>query len=430
MKVLIVGGGGREHALLWRLRRDRPDATFYVAPGNAGTEHDAENVPIAATDVRDLAAFGEARDVDLAVVGPEAPLATGLVDLLEARDVPAFGPHAGAAEIEGSKAFAKALMQANGVPTARHATFDTFDEAEAYIRAQKAPVVVKASGLAAGKGSVVCDTTHEAVEAARAMLEQRSLGDAGTTIVVEERMQGEECSIFFLCDGRNAVPMLPSQDHKRIGEGDTGPNTGGMGAYAPISIADGALVERVLDTIVLPTLRALEKDGRLYRGCLYVGLMLTETGPRVVEFNGRFGDPEAQVVLPLLQSPLLEPLLAVARGGSVRDWTLEWAPRAAVCSVLAAEGYPGAYERGKTVRIPEELFDREDVLLFHAGTKRERDGRLVSDGGRVLNVVGIAETVAEGARLSREAAEAVGFEGKVFRRDIGRREIERRAGRA
>lgn len=429
MRVLIVGGGGREHALLWKLRRDRPDATFFAAPGNAGMHDDAEAVPIAATDARALADYAAARAVDLVVVGPEAPLALGLVDLLEERRVPAFGPRAAAAEIESSKAFAKALMKAHGVPTARHETFVEIAKAEAYIRAQGRPLVVKASGLAAGKGSVLCETPEEAVEAARSMLERRSLGDAGTTLVIEEKMEGEECSIFFLCDGRDAVPMLPARDHKRIGEGDTGPNTGGMGAYAPVSIVSPETVSQTLESIVLPTLRALEEEDRTYRGCLYVGLMLTGGGPRVVEFNCRFGDPESQAVFPLLESPLLDPLSAVARGGSVRDLRLGWAPRAAVCTVLASEGYPGAYEKGKTIRIPDEVRARADVLLFHAGTKREPDGRLVTDGGRVLNVVGLGDSVPEAARRAREAAGVVEFEGKTYRRDIAWREIERLGGR-
>lgn len=425
MKVLVVGSGGREHALLWRLKGDRPGATFYAAPGNAGMHEWAEAVAIPAREIATLTDFAEARGADLVLVGPEAPLAAGLVDALQAKKIPAFGPRARAAEIESSKAFAKSLMEKQRIPTGRHETFQDFPSAEAYLRAQGAPVVVKASGLAAGKGSVVCRTVEEAVATARAMIEQREFGDAGATVVIEEFMEGEECSIFFLCDGRNAVPMLPSQDHKRLEEGDTGPNTGGMGAYAPTSIAGPALVSETLERIVLPTLRALEKDDRTYRGCLYVGLMVTEGNPRAVEFNCRFGDPEAQAVLPLLDSSLLEPLEEIARGGGVRDLELEWSAGAAVCTVLASAGYPGAYAKGKTIGLPESLLERDDVLVFHAGTRREPDGRLVTDGGRVLNLVGLGASVGEAGGRSREAADAVEFEGKFFRRDIGWRETRR-----
>jgi phosphoribosylamine--glycine ligase len=428
VRVLIVGGGGREHALLWRLRRDRPEAEFLAAPGNPGMAEYAECVPVPATEVRALADLAEARRADLVVVGPEAPLADGLVNLLADRGIPAFGPTGRAAEIESRKAYAKALMRRHGIPTARHETFRDLAAAEAYIRAQPAPIVVKASGLAAGKGSIVCATTDEAVAAARAMLVERRFGDAGAEIVVEEYLEGEECSIFFLCDGTHAVPWLPSQDHKRLGEGDVGPNTGGMGAYAPVSVVGPDLVAEVTERIALPVLWALARDDRPYRGCLYAGLMLTAEGPKVVEFNCRFGDPEAQAVLPLLRSPLLDPLEVIARGGSARDLEPLWAPGAAVCTVLASAGYPGAYERGKPIEIPEALLDRDDLLVFHAGTRRAPDGRLVTDGGRVLNVVGLGSDVPDAARRSREAAEAIAFEGKTYRRDIAWREIERLTG--
>lgn len=426
MKLLIVGSGGREHALLWKLRCDRPrDTRWYAAPGNAGTAELAENVPIAASDIPALVDFCEARSVDLVVVGPEAPLAAGLVDALCDRRISAFGPRARAAEIESSKAFAKEIMKRNAIPTAVHETFKDLPAAEAYIRAHSAPIVVKASGLAGGKGSIVCETVEDAVRAARSMLEDRQFGDAGATVVVEEFLEGEELSLLFLCDGTDAVPMLASQDHKRLGEGDTGPNTGGMGAYAPVSTADGALVSKTLERIVQPALWALAKEDRVYRGCLYVGLMVKQGEPYVVEFNCRFGDPEVQAILPLLRSPLSEAVELIARGGSVRDLQLEWSPGAAVCTVLASAGYPGTYDKGKPISIPRDLAEREDILVFHAGTRIDAEKRTVTDGGRVLNVVGLGPNVPEASRLAREAADAIGFEGKIFRRDIAWREIER-----
>ncbi|MBI4514111.1 MAG: phosphoribosylamine--glycine ligase [Gemmatimonadetes bacterium] len=425
MNVLIVGSGGREHALLWELRCDRPHDAFYAAPGNAGTAELAENVAIAASDIPALVDFCEARSIDLVVVGPEAPLAAGLVDALWDRRIPAFGPRARAAEIESSKAFAKEIMKRNTIPTAAFETFQDVARAESYIRTRGAPIVVKASGLAGGKGSIVCETVEEALRTARSMLEDRQFGEAGATVVVEEFLEGEELSLLFLCDGADAVPMLGSQDHKRLGEGDTGPNTGGMGAYAPVSIADETLVTKTLERIVQPALWALAREDRVYRGCLYVGLMVKDGEPYVVEFNCRFGDPEAQAILPLLRSPLFETVERIARGGSVRDLELEWSPGAAVCIVLASAGYPGAYEKGKPISIPGDLVEREDILIFHAGTRRDAEKRTVTDGGRVLNVVGVGPNVPEAARISREAAELIEFEGKIFRRDIAWRQIER-----
>lgn len=422
--VLVVGNGGREHTLLWKLRRDAPDARLYVTRGNGGTGLLAEPVDIAPGDVDDLADWADANDIDLTVVGPEAPLADGLADALEQRGRAVFGPSAGAARIEASKAFAKELMQRAGVPTAEHATFEDAGAAEAYIHEHGAPIVVKASGLAAGKGAIVCGTEHEAVDAARGMLAGGEFGAAGSRVVIEEFMEGEELSLFALCDGERAEPMLPSQDHKRIGEGDTGPNTGGMGAYAPLSVASDDLIDRVQREILEPTLAALAEAGHPYRGLLYAGLMLTAAGPRVVEFNCRFGDPETQVVLPLLRSSLLDAMSEIARGGSIDGLELEWADGAALTTVLASEGYPGAYPKGRAIEIPEEVATAHDLLIFHAGTALRGD-QLVTAGGRVMAVTALAPTLAEAARRSREAAEAIRFEGRQFRRDIGWRELER-----
>jgi phosphoribosylamine---glycine ligase len=424
MKILIVGNGGREHALLWKLKKDAPDAEFFITQGNGGTAALARHLPIGGDEIQALAGWAEKEAVDLTVVGPEVPLAAGIVDHFSARGLPIFGPTRAAAEIESSKAFAKSLMRKHGIPTAEFRTFRKLGEAESHIRERGAPIVVKASGLAAGKGAVVCATVDEALAAAREMLGDGAFGEAGSEIVVEEFMEGEELSVFALCDGRNVVPMMPSQDHKRIGEGDTGPNTGGMGAYAPVSIATPEVVRRITREVLEPTIVAMAAEGRAFRGLLYAGLMLTPAGPRVVEFNCRFGDPETQVVLPLLRSSLLDPLLAVARGDDLAGARFEWRDAAAVTTVIAAGGYPGDYTTGAQIDIPAELEAAGDVLLFHAGTRRDGD-RLTTSGGRVLAVTALGRGVDEAARRSRRAAEQIHFEGAQFRRDIGWREAGR-----
>ena len=425
MKILVVGSGGREHALIWRLKRERPNAQIYAAPGNGGTKALAESVALKPDEIELLADFADSRDVDLTVVGPEAPLVDGIVDLFEARGLRIFGPSGAAAEIEGSKAFAKGLMQKAGVPTPAHRTFNAYPDAETYIRKRGAPVVVKASGLAAGKGSIVCRRIDDALAAARSMLVENEFGEAGLTIVVEDMIEGEELSILYVTDGVNALPLIPSQDHKPIGEGDTGPNTGGMGAYSPVSIADPPLVERVTEEVVHPTLKEMRERGRTFRGVLYCGLMIEAGDPYVIEFNCRFGDPETQAIVPLLEGSLLELFQRVAEGGKLASEPLPWKPDAAVCTVLASKGYPGRYEKGKVITIPEELSEDPSVLLFHAGTRRNPEGKLLTDGGRVLGAVALGASVSEAARMSREAADAVSFAGKYFRQDIGFREIER-----
>lgn len=424
MKILIIGNGGREHALLWKLRQDAPEAEFYITGGNGGTAGLATSLPLSPTDTAALAGWAEANAIDLTVVGPEAPLDLGIVDLFTRRGLAAFGPTRGAAAIESSKAYAKTLMTRAGVPTAAFRTFTDADAAERYLREHGAPIVVKASGLAAGKGAVVCGTVEEAVATARAMLAEAAFGEAGSQVVVEECMQGEELSVFALTDGENVLPMLPAQDYKRVGEGDTGPNTGGMGAYAPVSLVDDALLERIRREILIPTLAALRDDGRTFQGLLYAGLMLTADGPKVVEFNARFGDPETQALLPLLRSSLLEPILGIARGDTITTSALEWRQGAALTTVLASAGYPGRYETGAEITIPPGLESDGDVVVFHAGTTL-RDGRLLTSGGRVLAVTGVGATVEEAAARSRAAAEAIAFEGKQYRRDIGWRELER-----
>jgi phosphoribosylamine--glycine ligase len=423
VRILIVGGGGREHALAWALRRDDPSAEIIAAPGNPGIAALGRCVNIAATDLDGLRALAVKERVDLTVVGPEAPLSLGLVDRFRDAGLAIFGPTQAAARIESSKRFAKELMLAAGVPTAAARTFTTAAAAKDEVRRLGAPVVVKASGIAAGKGVIVAMTTAEADAAVDGMLDARIFGDAGAEVLVEEFMEGEEVSLFALTDGQNVLPMLGAQDHKRIGEGDTGPNTGGMGAYAPVSIATPGFVQGVVQRILTPTLDAMRAQGCAFTGLLYAGLMVTERGPKVVEFNCRFGDPETQAILPLLRSSLLVPMRAIAEGGSIRSLSaFSWEPRAAVTTVIAAAGYPGTVRSGDVITLPAE---RDGVTVFHAGTARNARGELVTAGGRVLAVTATADTLAAAQALSRETAEAVRFEGRQLRRDIAWRELAR-----
>jgi phosphoribosylamine---glycine ligase len=423
MRILIVGNGGREHALLWKLRRDDPSAEIFATRPNGGMAPHCEAVEIAPGDVEALSGWAAAHRIDLTVVGPEAPLAAGIVDRFEAKGLPIFGPCKAAARIEASKAFAKDLLRDANVPTAEHRTFTSQEGAEAWVRERGAPIVVKASGLAAGKGAIVCMTEEEALDAIGAMLGDLSFGEAGREIVIEELMHGEELSIFAVCDGRSFVLLPASQDHKRVGEGDTGPNTGGMGAYAPVSIADTALLDEARSEIIAPTLAALAADGAPFRGLLYAGLMATSEGLKVVEFNCRFGDPETQVVLPLMESSLLDLLRTVAEGGSLAGRSVGTRPGAAVTTVVASGGYPEAYEKGKPITIPADL-EGEDLWLFHAGTA-SRDGGLVTSGGRVVAVTALAPTFSAAAAASRAGAARIEFDGAFFRGDIGWRERKR-----
>jgi phosphoribosylamine--glycine ligase len=424
MRILIVGNGGREHALLWKLRRDDPGAELFATQPNGGMAPLCTAVPIAAGDVEALSGWAASHRVDLTVVGPEAPLAAGLADRFRAKGLPVFGPSKDAARIESSKAWAKELMRDAGIPTAEHRTFRDRGAAEAYVRERGAPIVVKASGLAAGKGAVVCATVEEALEAVGAMLGDLSFGEAGREVVVEDFMEGEELSVFAVADGERCVLLLPSQDHKRVGEGDTGPNTGGMGAYAPVSIATPAILEEARTRVFEPALRAMAAAGCPFQGLLYGGLMLTAEGIEVVEFNCRFGDPETQAVLPLMESSLLELLATVAEGGSLAGRAPRWSGSAAVTTVVASRGYPGDYAKGLEVRIPGGL-EGEGLTLFHAGTVAT-GGRLLSSGGRVLAVTAVGATFREAADRSREGAAAIGLDGALFRRDIGWRERARR----
>jgi phosphoribosylamine--glycine ligase len=422
VRLLVVGGGGREHALCWALRRENPGADLYCAPGNPGTAEVATNLPIPADDLDRLADAADMHGIDLTVIGPEVPLALGLADRLRAEGRAVFGPDAAAAQIEASKAFAKDVMQAAGVPTAASHTFQTLQPALDYVARHAEPLVVKASGLAAGKGAVVCATRSEASDVLRGMLAGGTMGEAGRTVVIEAFLQGEEISVLALTDGRE-VELLPvAQDHKRLLEGDAGPNTGGMGAYSPVAIATPMLLDQVRREVLAPTLAEMRRRGTPFSGVLYAGLMIAPDGaPSVVEFNCRLGDPEAQVVLPLVAGGLTACLQSVADGG--RPLPLQLRPGAAVTTVLAAEGYPDAPRKGAAVTIPEHL--PEGVTVFHAGTARDQTGVLRASGGRVLTITAVAPTFAEAQRRSREAAAAIEFTGKVWRRDIGWREAAR-----
>jgi phosphoribosylamine---glycine ligase len=425
MTVLLVGGGGREHAIAWRLRRDDPATSIIAAPGNPGIAELAECVPVGATDVDALVQLARSRRVSYAVVGPEAPLAAGIVDRFRREKLPIFGPTRAAAEIETSKAFAKGLMQEAGVPTARAITATEVQRARKALREFGAPVVIKASGLAAGKGVIVCSTLEEADRAVEQMLVGGAFGVAGSQVLIEEFMTGEELSLFAMTDGQRVVPLVAAQDHKRLLEGDQGPNTGGMGAYAPVTIATPALVADVTRTILQPTVDALAARGRPFTGLLYAGLMITTDGPRVVEFNCRFGDPETQAVLPILRLsvPFAELLAAVARGDSLPADVAVSATGHALTTVLASPGYPDAPRTGVPISVPPGL----EALIFHAGTGHDGQGRLVTSGGRVLAVTGTGPRLADAHERSLDAARLVEFDGKHFRSDIGWRERERSA---
>jgi phosphoribosylamine--glycine ligase len=425
MKVLLVGSGGREHALAWKLAQSPRLDSLLVAPGNAGTARlkspraRIANVAIRTEDKAGLVQFATREKIDLAVVGPEAPLADGLADDLRAAGIPAFGPSQAAAQIEASKPFAKAFMARHGIPTARFAVFQSLDPALAHLRAAEYPVVIKASGLTAGKGVIVPRDAEEAEAALRRMMEAREFGAAGDEVVIEERLEGPEVSLFAFTDGTTTRITLPAQDHKRVFDGDRGPNTGGMGAYAPVPVCPPAIVEEVRRTILQPAIDGLRAEGRPFAGILYGGLMLTAAGPMVIEFNCRFGDPEAQVILPLLDSDLLPIALACATGALAGE-DVRWKAGAAACVAIASGGYPGKYATGLPISGLEE--NRPNSFVFHAGT-REQDGCVVTAGGRVLCVTGWGGDIPQAIQSAYAAVEPIRFEGMHFRKDIGHRAL-------
>ncbi|MBW5445696.1 phosphoribosylamine--glycine ligase [Cohnella sp. CFH 77786] len=417
MRILVIGRGGREHAIVWALKRHDRDNTrrIYCAPGNAGIAQLAETVDIGELEFDRLVEFAREKAIDLVVVGPDDPLAAGIVDALEAGGLRVYGPRRNAAEIEGSKIFMKNLLHKHGIPTAKYETFTDYESAKAYLDAQPVPIVIKADGLAAGKGVTVCFNREEADAALRETMLSKAFGAAGDKVVIEEFLEGQEMSILAFVDGETVRPMPAAQDHKPVYDGDKGPNTGGMGTYSPLPHIPPSIIDVAIETIVRPTARALVAEGRPFRGVLFAGLMITKDGPKTIEFNARFGDPETQVVLPRLQTDLLDIFLA-SLDGRLNDIEISWSDEAAVCVILASGGYPGAYPKGLPIEGLESVAD-QDALVFHAGTAL-KEGRFVTNGGRVLGVVGRGRGIAEARDRAYAAADRIRFEGKINRTDI------------
>ncbi len=422
MRILVIGSGGREHAIARALSRSPKNPSLYFAPGNPGTAQLGTNIDRSANDLDGLVEYAQREYIDLTVVGPEQPLVSGLVDRFEAVGLPIVGPTSTGALLEGSKAFAKSFMDRHNIPTADFRSFhaDEYDDAVAFIESMGAPVVVKASGLAGGKGAFVCMTESEARDALDQMLRERTFGEAGDRVVIEEYMEGEEASVFALTDGDHYVLLAPSQDHKTIGEDGTGPNTGGMGAYAPAPVVSGNILTQICREIIEPTLAGMSDEGEPYRGILYCGLMITEEGPKVVEYNCRLGDPEAQVVLPLVESDLVDVFQKLARR-ELRGVRIEGASDFAVCVVLASDGYPVDYETGFPISGVEAAEELEGVSVIHAGTKTLDDGTLVTDGGRVLNIVATGSDLETAIERAYDGVEQIEFDGKTFRTDIAQK---------
>ena len=425
MKVLVIGGGGREHALVWKIRRSARVSRVFCAPGNAGIAEEAELVPLLADDVAGLARFARDEDIDLTVVGPELPLTLGVVDEFERQGLRIFGPRRDAAQVESSKAFTKEQLRRHKIPTAFFGVFSDPDDAKRYVEEVGAPIVVKADGLAAGKGVLICSSIKEAEEAIDEIMRARLFGAAGERVIVEEFLEGEEVSFIALTDGRTVCPLASSQDHKRAFDAEKGPNTGGMGAYSPAPVVTPALHERIMREIMQPMVAALSASNIDYRGVLYAGLMMTASGPKVLEFNARFGDPECQPLMLRLKSDLV-PLMEACIDRRLATVDVEWDERAAACVVLAAAGYPGNYEKGRPIHGLEQLRVWENGVVFHAGTTK-RDDAVVTNGGRVLGVTAVGMTVHDAVAEAYRAVERIHFDGMHYRRDIGYRAIGRGA---
>ena len=423
MRILVVGGGGREHSLCWAISASPLCTKLFCAPGNAGVAQVAECIDVAAEDIAGQVALARREKIDFVVVGPEVPLAMGLADRLTEAGIKVFGPSQKAAQLESSKGFTKELCKRNNIPTGAYERFTNADKAAAYIKAQGAPIVVKADGLAAGKGVVVAETVEQAIEAARDMLSNNRFGAAGASVVIEEFLVGEEMSFFALCDGEHVLPLIAAQDHKRAFDNDKGPNTGGMGAYSPAPIFDAAMQKRTMDEIILPTARAMAADGMPFKGVFYAGLMITAQGPKIFEYNCRFGDPECQVMMMRLKSDLVPALIACADGG-LKHFDLRWSNDSALTVVMAANGYPDAYQKGSEIRGLDAAGKVEGVQIFHAGTKFGRDGkRVLANGGRVLNVTAMASTVEEARNRAYRAVDLIDWPEGFCRRDIAWRVV-------
>lgn len=418
MKVLLIGQGGREHALAWKLTQSKSVSQVFCAPGNAGTQSEATNVDINVSDIPRMVSFAKEESIRLAVIGPEVPLVEGMADALREAGVAVFGPSKAAAELEGSKSFAKQMMWKANVPTAKSETFSNFEAAEAYLEErEEQPLVIKADGLAAGKGVLICDTKQEALDAIQSLMRIKEFGDAGNTVIIEEKLIGQEVSILAIVSGSTIIPLETSQDHKAANDGDKGPNTGGMGAYSPAPLVTETMMDEIIEKILVPMVNVMKIEDRSFNGILYAGLMITNQGPKVLEFNVRFGDPEAQPVLMRLKTDLAELLLAAAEERLESIEPLEWDERPAVCVVMASEGYPGDYEKGKTIRGLDEAAQLEDTKVFHAGTSI-REEQVVTDGGRVLGVTAIGETIGEAKLKAYQAVKCIRWDGAWCRKDI------------
>lgn len=418
MKVLVIGQGGREHALVWKLAQSDSVSKVFCAPGNAGTQSEATNVDISGSDIPKMVAFAKEESIRLAVVGPEVPLVAGMSDALRAAGIAVFGPSKVAAELEGSKSFAKKMMWKANVPTAKSETFSNFEAAEAYLEErEEQPLVIKADGLAAGKGVLICDTKQEALDGIMSLMKIKEFGDAGRTVIIEEKLIGQEVSILAIVSGSTILPLETSQDHKAAFDGDKGPNTGGMGAYSPAPLVTEPLMDEIIEKILVPMVNVMKIEDRPFNGILYAGLMITNQGPKVLEFNVRFGDPEAQPVLMRLKTDLGQLLLAAAEERLDEIEPLEWDERPAVCVVMASEGYPGDYEKGRVIRGLGEAAELADTKVFHAGTTT-KDGEVVTDGGRVLGVTAIGDTISDAKLKAYQAVKCIRWDGAWCRKDI------------
>ena len=416
MKILIIGGGGREHTLVWKIAQSPLVKKIYCAPGNGGIQQLAECVPIPDTDIDRLVRFADENHIDLTVVGPETPLSLGIVDAFQSQGLKIFGPSKRAAELESSKSFAKYVMEKYKIPTASFRIFDSYDQANAYLDDSEIPIVIKADGLAAGKGAFVCFTREEAHEALKKIMLERSFGDAGNKVVIEEYLQGQEASVLAFTDGVNVLPLTPAQDHKAIFDGDKGPNTGGMGAYAPAVLISPNMSRIIQGKILEPTVKAMALERRPYRGVIYAGLMMTKQGPKVVEYNCRFGDPETQAILPLVKNDII-PIMLACGDGKICDTAIEKVDKFAVCVIMASGGYPGKYEKGKPILGLDRKFD-DDVVIFHSGTMFD-EGKHFTSGGRVLGVTALGSDIRETIKRAYRAVGKITFDGAYYRKDIG-----------
>ncbi len=423
MKVLVIGSGGREHALVWKISKSPMVSKIYCAPGNAGISRQAELVNLSSNDLDGILEFALREKIDLTVVGPEEPLTKGIVDLFESKGLTIFGPNKRAAEIEGSKVFAKEMMKKYHIPTASYEVFEDKDEAINYIRLKGVPIVVKAEGLAAGKGVTVCRKEEEAISAINHIMVDRVFGDAGNRIIIEECLYGEEASFLALTDGKSILPLASSQDHKPVFDDDKGPNTGGMGAYSPAPVITPEIHERVIEEILKPIIYGMSEEGRPYKGCLYAGLMIQDGRPKVLEFNARFGDPETQPILMRLKDDLVPLLFACIKGG-ISNYEIEWDERPSVCVVMASKGYPGQYEKGKVISGLDDVLSMEDIFVFHAGTAI-KDDHIITNGGRVLGVTGLGKDIKDAIERTYEAVRRISWEGVHYRTDIGKKAIKR-----